>query len=469
MRLTPKTAQDETFFGQSASLIVVSDTPYVPLQEQTNLISQKLNKIGVCLTNLFFIEPSKLNEIHKLLVKEKVTPLLLTTTDNSNDHLLAEIVSGMDAETLSVQYPFKNPMELNVYDGRVFLLKNATFHSDLALTVQHLLMNSGKMSLFFDEASVLAGIKNKLANLDTASLVTVTEFSTNYSKFAVEIRVKKSDLVSKIRAELSDELQKYTDPLFMSNRVFPDEYLYDFKRFCDNTREDVAFLLTKVNLETFLGKLSESIRLVKEAFSKYDASQLCISFNGGKDCWVVFYLFYAVSIRLGVRCPLNALVFKIQNEFAEMRAFIDEKLATFFGLNVIDVIPIEKKPSIKENLQMLKTMRPRIEGIFMGTRRSDSEKYKIMSASMSTYRDWPKYEHINPILDWTYSEIWLFIRTLKLPYCSLYDRGYTSVGSTLNTIPNSDLLVEDTTDCYLSAYKLENEESERKSRTITNT
>jgi FAD synthetase len=37
---------------------------------------------------------------------------------------------------------------------------------------------------------------------------------------------------------------------------------------------------------------------------------------------------------------------------------------------------------------------------------------------------WPDFMRINPILDWTYSEIWEYILSQKLPYCVLYEQGY---------------------------------------------
>lgn len=46
---------------------------------------------------------------------------------------------------------------------------------------------------------------------------------------------------------------------------------------------------------------------------------------------------------------------------------------------------------------------------------------------------------IHPVIDWHYREIWAFIRHLNIPYCPLYDLGYTSLGGTNDTHPNPKL------------------------------
>lgn len=35
---------------------------------------------------------------------------------------------------------------------------------------------------------------------------------------------------------------------------------------------------------------------------------------------------------------------------------------------------------------------------------------------------------INPIIDWTTSEVWEFIKEYEIPYCSLYDEGFKRLG-----------------------------------------
>jgi len=48
---------------------------------------------------------------------------------------------------------------------------------------------------------------------------------------------------------------------------------------------------------------------------------------------------------------------------------------------------------------------------------------------------------VSPLLDWEYKHVWRFLREAKLPYCKLYDQGYTSLGSVSTSKPNPSLLL----------------------------
>lgn len=55
---------------------------------------------------------------------------------------------------------------------------------------------------------------------------------------------------------------------------------------------------------------------------------------------------------------------------------------------------------------------------------SDNEERRRMIETCSI-----KGKHIlNPIIDWTDKEVWDFIKLRNLPYCKLYDEGFTRLG-----------------------------------------
>jgi FAD synthetase len=100
---------------------------------------------------------------------------------------------------------------------------------------------------------------------------------------------------------------------------------------------------------------------------------------------------------------------------------------------------------------------PCVKAIFVGTRRTDPHGEHLTHFD-PTDHGWPAFMRIHPVIDWHYVDIWTvswswkpnacrqllivrqFIRHLNIPYCHLYDQGYTSLGGTDDTQPNPVLV-----------------------------
>lgn len=80
---------------------------------------------------------------------------------------------------------------------------------------------------------------------------------------------------------------------------------------------------------------------------------------------------------------------------------------------------------------------------------------------MRTDNNWPDFIRVHPLLDWTYHDIWNFILQHHIPYCKLYDMGYSSLGDLENSRPNPSLIVNGG---FLRPWELHDETRERASR-----
>lgn len=122
---------------------------------------------------------------------------------------------------------------------------------------------------------------------------------------------------------------------------------------------------------------------------------------------------------------------------------------------------------MKEAFSQYLAQRPDVKAIFVGTRRTDPHGGKLSSEGFDmTDRGWPVFMRVHPVIDWHYAEVWAFLRHLKIPYCELYDQGYTSLGGTNDTHPNPTLRLEESNGgvSYRPAYELEEDREERLGR-----
>ncbi|KAJ7392736.1 FAD1 flavin adenine dinucleotide synthetase [Desmophyllum pertusum] len=146
--------------------------------------------------------------------------------------------------------------------------------------------------------------------------------------------------------------------------------------------------------------------VIQQTLQLYSLDELCISFNGGKDCTVLLHILHAALNKLSPPPQqLKALYVCYNSPFPQAEDFISET----------------------------------------------TQRLAALYESKSN-------------LDWHHADVWSMIRECDIPYCCLYDEGYTSLGSTHNTTPNPALKYEDGSNKYKPAYMLEDGHLERAGR-----
>lgn len=183
---------------------------------------------------------------------------------------------------------------------------------------------------------------------------------------------------------------------------------------------------------------------------------VAVSFNGGKDCTVLLHLFRMAAERSGHQGLIRVAHVDSSGAFPEIRDFI---AATCREDSLIKLYEY-KGCTLKEGFERFIEEAP-IKGVLIGLRRTDPYGAHAVPLAV-TDNGWPAFLRIHPILDWTFSDIWEFLLSRGMPYCSLYDRGFTSIGERATSRPNPRLLQSDGS--YAPAYRLEDAGAERESR-----
>ncbi|KAL1196630.1 hypothetical protein V5N11_021527 [Cardamine amara subsp. amara] len=215
-------------------------------------------------------------------------------------------------------------------------------------------------------------------------------------------------------------------------------------------------------------KYNNAIFVIRRALALYSIEEVAFSFNGGKDSTVLLHLLRAGYFlhKKELSCsngglsnfPVRTIYFESPSAFTEINAFTYDAAQTYkLHLDII-------RQDFKSGLEALLKANP-IRAIFLGVRIGDPTAVGQEQFSPSS-PGWPPFMRVNPILDWSYRDVWAFLLTCKVKYCSLYDKGYTSIGSIHDTVPNALLSVNDTStkEKFKPAYLLSDGRLERAGR-----
>lgn len=230
-------------------------------------------------------------------------------------------------------------------------------------------------------------------------------------------------------------------------------------------------MFLSVNFSASLAKkVKETVSIISKAIDRY-GKHLALCFNGGKDATVLLDLVLRVceyklqssskDILTEIErqeCKLQIKTYYLDNsdDFEEITSFL-HRSQDYWNIKLIKLPTSSLKDGLSDLIENYDT-----KAIFLGVRNSDL-KSPLTNEFQPTTEGWPDAMRVMPILKWNYHEIWEYIEKMNIPYCSLYDQGYTSIGSKNDTFPNPNLYDKET-DSYKNAKFLEKEEDERKGR-----
>eukprot|EP01138_Halocafeteria_seosinensis_P014216 gb/GECG01014515.1/.p1 GENE.gb/GECG01014515.1/~~gb/GECG01014515.1/.p1 ORF type:complete len:563 (+),score=65.13 gb/GECG01014515.1/:1-1689(+) len=205
--------------------------------------------------------------------------------------------------------------------------------------------------------------------------------------------------------------------------------------------------------------VEQALQVIRGAFHVYKPQELCFSFNGGKDSTVLLHLLRAVAAERPHTDmefhQMQHVYFHNDGEFPEVLDFLKEE-SNKYSMNLSHL------GQFQDGIQQLVDEKG-IRAIFIGTRYSDPNAGD-QDYFTPTTTDWPPVMRINPIIRWSYQEVWSFLIGCGFDYCKLYDHGYTSLGSIHDCFPNPYLKTENGSEAYQPAWKLQSAVLERAGR-----
>ena len=189
-----------------------------------------------------------------------------------------------------------------------------------------------------------------------------------------------------------------------------------------------------MSLNTLNDKIAKSKEVLQEALDRFPG-KIALAWTGGKDSTTTMHLLRDLS---GGRVPIPVLNIDTSVKFKEIYAFRDQ-LAQEWNLDLriernddaikeIQIAANKEECCLRLKAEVIAQAMVKYgwEALITGLRWDEQpDRAKI---EYFVHYDNPPHFRVQPILHFTEMDIWQYIKNHQIPYCSLYRKGYRSLG-----------------------------------------
>jgi len=189
-----------------------------------------------------------------------------------------------------------------------------------------------------------------------------------------------------------------------------------------------------MSLTTLNDKIAKSKEVLKEALDRFPG-KIALAWTGGKDSTTTMHLLRDFS---GGKVPIPVLNIDTSVKFKEIYAFRDQ-LAQEWNLDLriernddaikeIQIAANKEECCLRLKAEVIAQAMVKYgwEALITGLRwdeQPDRDQIEYF-----VHYDNPPHFRVQPILHFTEMDIWQYIKNNQIPYCSLYRKGYRSLG-----------------------------------------
>ena len=244
----------------------------------------------------------------------------------------------------------------------------------------------------------------------------------------------------------------------------------------DNVTEEERQRISSTDIDQ---KVSRSKEVIRSALERFGQERIAIAWTGGKDSTLMLWLYRQVCDEFSIQMP--SCMFIDEGDLFEEIVDLVNRVKKEWGLSVIIVKNTDissKAPAIgdvirvkelsKRNRQeiarldfhedtfsfepesyicnhLMKTLPMNtfieengIQALSTAIRWDEQEARLLEDYFSPRYDPSPDHIRIHPILHFKERDVWDTTHAHKIPFCSLYYKGYRSLGTKNNTTKNSN-------------------------------